>query len=144
MLAAELSRWWRRIRRALRPAPLGAKGERIAADFLRSRGYRVLGRNVRVRAGEADIVCEPAEGGPIVIVEVKTRALREGAPELSNTTLPEAAITLHKRKKLLQVASALSRANNWQNRHVRIDVIAVEWHETEGPSLRHHVNAVGV
>jgi putative endonuclease len=54
----------------------GARGEKEACHFLRSRGYKILYRNFKARAGgEIDIVCR--EGNTLVFVEVKTRASEE-------------------------------------------------------------------
>jgi putative endonuclease len=50
---------------------LGRMGERRAAWFYRLRGYRIVGRNVRLPAGEIDLVVR--RGGMTVIAEVKTR-----------------------------------------------------------------------
>src|SRR5277367_80605 len=66
-------------RSATAPAPelattaeTGAYGERVAAAFLRRRGYRVLYRNYRVTGGEIDLVCRCKN--VLVFVEVRTRA----------------------------------------------------------------------
>lgn len=53
------------------PHDLGRLGEEIAARFLEATGARVLARNWRCPAGEADIVAR--EEGDDVLVEVKTR-----------------------------------------------------------------------
>ena len=50
---------------------LGRRGEQIAADYLRERGYDVLDRNWRGSSGELDIVASGERD--LVIVEVKTR-----------------------------------------------------------------------
>ena len=51
---------------------LGAYGERVAADWLRSRGCRVLARNFKgPRRGEVDIIAR--DGKLLLFVEVKTR-----------------------------------------------------------------------
>ncbi len=50
---------------------LGRRGERLAARFLRLRGYRILDRNFRCRLGEIDIIA--AKRGLLVFVEVRTR-----------------------------------------------------------------------
>jgi Holliday junction resolvase-like predicted endonuclease len=103
----------------------------------------VLGRNVRVRVGEADLVCLAPDRSTIVVVEVKTR--RRGAERsvLGELMPPEASVHQHKRGKLIAVARSLARANHWEDRPVRIDVVAVEWPDRGGkPTLRHHTNAV--
>ncbi len=49
---------------------LGAFGERVAADFLMSRGATVLARNVEVDNGELDLLVEI--GGEPAVVEVRS------------------------------------------------------------------------
>ena len=51
---------------------LGRRGERLAADYLSRRGYRVLGAGFLARRGEIDLVCR--HGDRLVLVEVKTRS----------------------------------------------------------------------
>src|SRR5437016_2478821 len=56
--------------------PRGERGEKLAGQFLRNQGYKILYRNFRDRTGgEIDIVCR--EGDTLVFVEVKTRASEE-------------------------------------------------------------------
>lgn len=51
----------------------GAWGERVAEDYLRGKGYRILGRRVRVGTrDELDLVAR--HGAQLVFVEVKTRS----------------------------------------------------------------------
>ena len=52
-------------------ADLGRSGEEVAARFLRSRGFAVLGRNERLPGGELDLVCR--RRAMVVFCEVKTR-----------------------------------------------------------------------
>src|ERR1700686_4992509 len=74
-IAALSSRWRNRFSRSKKlPEHLrrGARGEKLAGQFLRSRGYKILSRNFRDRTGgEIDIVCR--DGDTLVFVEVKTR-----------------------------------------------------------------------
>ncbi len=60
----------------------GRRAEAIAAWYLRAKGYRILARRVRTRAGEIDIVARHRDS--LVFVEVKARA-----------TLDSATIALH-------------------------------------------------
>jgi putative endonuclease len=50
---------------------LGASGERLAAEHLERRGFRILERNYRTRWGELDIVA--FDGRVLAFCEVKTR-----------------------------------------------------------------------
>jgi putative endonuclease len=52
------------------PGELGRLGERLAAEHLARRGFSVLERNVRTRAGEIDLIA--FDGRTLVFVEVKT------------------------------------------------------------------------
>jgi putative endonuclease len=124
---------------------LGRMGEREAKRLLKAGGYTILGCNLQVPMGEADLLCRSPDRKTVVLVEVKTRLRRQGAPEKSNQILPEASITAHKRRKLVSIARHLARANGWQS-CMRIDVVAVEFDADAsagaGPTVRHHMNAV--
>ncbi|RXR28804.1 YraN family protein [Sphingobium fluviale] len=50
----------------------GRQGERIAAWWLRLKGWQILARRVKTRAGEIDIIAR--RGGLVIFVEVKARA----------------------------------------------------------------------
>ena len=131
-----------------RPSPaeagtreLGMMGEGAAASHLRSLGFKVLGRNLKVPMGEADILCR--QDDVVVLVEVKTRLRRRAAPLLSNTMAPEASVTLRKRRKLVSIARHLKRANRWTR--VRIDVVGVEYDDcSREPRVRHHAGVMWV
>lgn len=53
---------------------IGNKGEDIAVNFLKNKGYKLIQRNYRCRWGEIDILAEKDE--VIYIVEVRTRCGR--------------------------------------------------------------------
>lgn len=131
----------RRIVRALlgpgsQRDPLGNRGERAAARYLKKKSYRVLARSVRVRFGEADLLCLAPDRRTVVIVEVKTRRVEDAA---SHPYLPpEASITLEKRRKLTAVLMHLARANRWEGRPLRVDAVGVEWPAQGEPVIRHH------
>lgn len=119
---------------------LGRAGERLAARHLRALGYRILGRNVKVKIGEADIVAEAPDRKTIVIVEVKTRSRGSNRSLLGEVVAPEASVHQTKRRKLRAIARVLVNANGWRDRPVRIDVVAIEWPQGQRkPELRHHV-----
>ncbi|MGP1272812.1 MAG: YraN family protein [Phycisphaerales bacterium] len=101
-------------------SPLGRRGERIAARYLRRRGYRLLARNRRVGPGEADLVCLAPDGRTIVVVEVKTRRPSPGERR------PESAVGASKQAKLRRVTQAVRARLGAASQPVRIDVLAVE------------------
>jgi putative endonuclease len=53
----------------------GRRGERLAALYLALTGWRVVGRRVKTRMGEVDLVAR--RGRTVCFVEVKWRARRE-------------------------------------------------------------------
>lgn len=53
---------------------VGRSGEHIAALYLRARGYRILGCNVRIGHDEIDIIAHDPGDDVIVFVEVKARS----------------------------------------------------------------------
>ena len=73
----------------------GEQAETLAADFLCSKGLRIVARNYRSRYGEIDLIAR--EGGTVVFVEVRSRSSEAygGAA---------ASITAAKREKLLKTA----------------------------------------
>lgn len=65
---------------------IGTKGERVAADFLLSKGYNIVGRNFAKRFGEIDIVAwhtKPYFGRTLCFIEVKYRSTDDGSAERS-------------------------------------------------------------
>lgn len=123
-------------RPAWKPAsPEGRRGERVARRYLARRAYRVIGTNVRTAAGEADLLCIAPDRVTMVIVEVKSRTLRAG--ESAAAIPPEASVTRDKRLTLQRVARLLARANGWEERAWRIDVLAVEFPARGKPVVRH-------
>ncbi|MCP9874715.1 YraN family protein [Synechococcus sp. Cruz CV-v-12] len=117
---------------------IGAQGEQLACMFLERRGYKILDRNVKAPMGEADVLAE-APGGTIVLVEVKTRIVdpTKPAPKAEDQVGPG------KQKKLLALMQHLSRANGWQQRKKRVDVVAIDVPKTGAePRIKHIVDAV--
>lgn len=97
---------------------LGKLGERLATNALERRGYRIVERNFRCRAGEIDLVAE--EGLDLVFVEVKTR-------RGTSWGLPEEAVNDRKARKLRQVAGHYLELHNLPECAWRIDVVAVQF-----------------
>lgn len=129
---------------------LGALGERAAARYLKRNQYRVLDRNLRLSAGEIDLLCLAPDRKTVVIVEVKSRRTSDS----TGARIPEAAITLRKRRKLRILSEILIRKLGWEGRSLRIDVVAVEFScdasarpsvlwRPRPSSIRHFEGAVG-
>src|SRR3981189_2960467 len=58
----------------------GHRSESVAALWLRLKGYRILARRLKTRAGEIDLVAA-APFGPVCFVEVKARGVALAAAE---------------------------------------------------------------
>lgn len=100
------------------PRRIGQDAEKLAADFLRQRGFRILETNVRFTIGELDIVAE--DGPTLVFVEVRARrASQFGTPEQSLTTT--------KRRKVYRAAELYVQTRHLaEDRPMRIDVVAID------------------
>ena len=92
----------------------GRRAETLAAWLLRLKGYRILARRVRTRAGEVELVAR--RGRCLIFVEVKYRAtLREAAEAAARGNLAR----VRRAANLL----AVRYGNNWET--VRIDAVLV-------------------
>lgn len=97
---------------------LGERGEELAVQYLKKRGYSVLVRNFRVKFGEIDLVARHKDC--ICFVEVKTRR---------SFDVPQEAVSWRKQRTLTRVAQAYLK-KNYQSMDVRsrFDVVAIEEH----------------
>lgn len=102
--------------RALEPAELGRAGEKRAAWFYRVRGYAILERNLRLAAGEIDLVVR--RGSTIVIAEVKTRQTRSAGEG-------HEAVNRAKRERMVRLG------DQYAARHpeamLRYDILSLFW-----------------
>ena len=113
---------------------VGARGENLAADYLKKRGYKIIQRNFRCREGEIDIIAQ--KGECLVFVEVRTK---------KNTAFgtPEESVTLSKREKLISLADSYLQSYDKPPASWRIDVVAVELGPNNRVSRLEHIeNAV--
>lgn len=97
-------------------AKLGAMGERRAAWFYRLRGYRIVGRNLRTKAGEADLVVR--RGNTVVIVEVKTRQTLVAGEG-------HEAVDQKRRERMIRIGDVV--AANDPNVQLRYDILSIYW-----------------
>lgn len=96
---------------------LGEEGERLAAELLETKGYRVLQRNLRTRGGEIDLIARSPEGA-LVFVEVRTR--QGGAGRYAAVE----SVGRRKQRRLTELA-AQYLAEGDADEPARIDVVAV-------------------
>lgn len=115
---------------------VGQLAEEAVADFLHTRGFRVLARNLRLGALELDLVGQ--RGGLVVVVEVRTR----GAGAFES---PFASIGPTKRVRLREAVARLWRrqlAGMADVERVRLDVAAV-WFEGGRTWVEYVEGAIG-
>jgi len=101
---------------------LGARAEELAADYLESLDFTILGRNHRTRWSELDIVAE--KDGTIHMIEVKYRSN-------PNYGTGFEYITADKLGRLTRAAEALMAH---RDQPYQIDVVAVSG-DLDHPSL---------
>jgi len=128
-LGTAASRW---LRRLFAESPLGKRGERRAARYLRRRGYRILARGDRLFPGELDLVA--LDRDTVVFVEVKTRRSAEAGH-------PVEAVTPAKQRRLTRLAVTFLKRHGLLERPARFDVIAITWPERGRPTIEHFENA---
>ena len=99
----------------LRSASIGRRGERAVRWWLRLRGWRLLGRNVRVGHDELDLVVVHPARRLLAIVEVKSTA---GSGNVINR------VDVRKQHRMARAAERLPVS--WRrNRLMRFDVATV-------------------
>jgi putative endonuclease len=94
----------------------GRRGEQLACDVLEQRGYIILERRYRRRAGELDIVAR--HGEYFAFIEVKARSDRSFGD-------PEEAVTAAKQHKIVWMATDYLARHGLHDVPCRFDVVAV-------------------
>lgn len=113
-------------------AEIGARGERIAAEWLRSRGFVILERNWRNGRYEIDLIARRWD--EIHFVEVKTR-------KAGGWIAPEQAVDERKFRSLRR-AAALYLALHRSPESPQFDLCAVETHPDGTFEVRFTENAM--
>jgi putative endonuclease len=112
----------------------GELGEKIAANFLIARGFRILERNFRCKGGEVDIIARDPGDKSLVFIEVKARTgLSYGVPQL--------AVTPFKQRQISKAALTWLGKNRLHDQNARFDVIAILLHTGGQHAVDHIKNA---
>lgn len=109
---------------------LGQLGEKLAAEYLQSQGYRIVaanfklpvGRNLRNVPIHAEIDLVAYERATLCFVEVKTRASDHYAA-------PEINVDLRKQRQITRAARVYRRLFGLQGCVFRYDVVSIIMHE---------------
>jgi putative endonuclease len=112
---------------------LGKLGEDTASLFLRKEGYKILQRNFKARYGEIDIICRKDD--ILVFVEVKTR-IGEAFGK------PEESVTSRKLREVIQTAHYYKAKYPQLPDAMRIDVIGIQFEDSDTPTYFNHIQNV--
>ncbi len=93
----------------------GTAYERIAADYLRKRGIKIIEVNYRISQGEVDLIGEDKEN--IIFIEVKFR-------KTASYGQPWEAVSGNKRKKICNVARQFCYCRKIK-KQIRYDVVSI-------------------
>ena len=97
----------------MRDKLVGRYGEKIAADFLRKKGYEILESGFHFRGGEIDIIAR--KGDTVAFVEVKTRRNQSYLPAST-------AVGREKQRKIMLTAEVWISRNQYGGQ-VSFDII---------------------
>jgi putative endonuclease len=103
---------------------LGKTGEDLAVAELERRGYAIVARRWRNRAGEIDIIAR--DGETLVFVEVKAREDHDFGDAAES-------VTMRKRRTIVRLAKTYVVEQRWIDRPCRFDVVTI--HRDAGRSV---------
>jgi len=116
---------------------VGARGEKVAAAYLRREGYTILERNFTTTLGEIDLIV--FRDGVIAFVEVRSLM----APGMVD---PLETVTRRKQQRVIRAAQQYAALHGLAEEDVelRFDVVSVLLQEGKrGGEVRHVVGAFG-
>ncbi len=104
---------------------IGRYGEKLAAEYLKKNGYKILEKNSKQSHNELDIIAENKDF--LVFVEVKTRSVYRGNM-YSPYGSPASAVTRDKQRRTIAAARSYiskKRTSRYIKKQPRMDVIEV-------------------
>ncbi len=112
---------------------IGFEGEKLAAKYLKRKGYKIVQTNYRCKLGEIDIVAE--QNKIIVFVEVRTK-------HSEKLGLPQYSINTAKRGQISRAALCYIKEKKIVDQTCRFDVIAITFpSDSKEPKFEHIENA---
>ncbi|MCX7927719.1 MAG: YraN family protein [Candidatus Omnitrophica bacterium] len=96
--------------------PFGKRAEELACEYLKKQGLEIVARNIRRSGAEIDIVAK--DKNVVCFIEVKARTSDKFG-------LPQEAIDIKKRTKIIHAAEAFLEEQNWLDCVCRFDVLAI-------------------
>jgi putative endonuclease len=115
---------------------LGRWGEALAAEYLESKGYLIIARNLRTPYGEIDLIAIHEQPSVLLFIEVKTRRSKQFGP-------PEEAVNLRKLKHLRSSVEYYLQGHPEIAGDPRLDVIAIQrYQDDQPPAIVHFENVL--
>ncbi len=111
---------------------IGDKGEDIAENYLKKKGYKIIERNFKTRSLEIDIIAE--KENILVFVEVRSKTK-------NNFGTPEETIDFKKLRKLKSNAEKYINYKKY-NGVCRIDAICIIFKNKNKVKLNHYKNII--
>lgn len=110
---------------------IGAYGERAAAQYLRQKGFKVVGKNVARKTGELDLIIQ--KGKTLHFVEVKSMLCLEFPPDSLAADRYDPSENLHpyKVRKVARTAEWYVAEMEWEGEW-QIDAVLVWLRERDG------------
>ncbi len=111
---------------------LGRLGEKIAEDYFKESGYKLLAKNFRTPFGEIDLIFKKED--LLVFVEVKGSSFKENY-------LPEEKVNWRKKERILKSAEIFILKNLQKMseiKNIRFDVVVVD---LGGGEIKHYASA---
>lgn len=112
---------------------LGSKGEDIAVNFLKKKGYKIIQRNYRCKYGEIDIIAKC--NNVYAFIEVRTI-------QAENFGIPQDFITITKTDHISKSALNFIKEESLFDHTCRFDLITITFsHILREPKIEHIENA---
>lgn len=113
---------------------IGARGEDVACEYLRRRGFRIRDRNVFRKTGEIDIIAQ--KGNTLHFVEVKSVLCNEFPDPKVWRDRYDPSLNLHQEKirKVARTSEWYVANERWEG-YVQVDAALVWLRERDGRSL---------
>jgi putative endonuclease len=113
---------------------LGTKGEKIAADYLRKKGYRIISQNFQHRYTQIDLIAQKDD--TFIFVEVKCRKNYKFG-------LPVEALTQRKLFSLQKGVQYYLHINKLYSVVVRLDLVGIEMDSDNMVKNITHIENIG-
>ena len=93
----------------------GKEGEKLAADFLKGQGYKIVRLNYKTKLGEIDIIARDKD--TLCFIEVKTR-------QSDKFGLGQEAVSWRKQAQVSKTAIIYLKENKLLDKKARFDVVS--------------------